>query len=213
MLLAEGLKKPVRGWWDHRNNRMCKYASDFVLHGKSHPANATYDAVCMKSVGPHSLVCWQAAGKLQQNPECVVSWWGRSRPPVSCLLLKLISEAPVSLFVSNNTITQLEIHSCHLQIMQLCAKRCSVFTLSPEALVLEYSRIPPWNPPTTPALPSSVCRMLWDVKVPPPWEGLPEPTVCKPEQLFPEPCPFSYRTRLKREQDLQNPHGRSAAHS
>lgn len=50
---------------------------------------------------------------------------------------------PVGLFVFNNTVTQLEIHSCHLQVMQLCAKRCSVFTLSPEALVLGYSRIPP----------------------------------------------------------------------
>lgn len=72
-----------------------------------------------------------------------------------CCLLMRLSKAtselfasgahfcPAGLFVSNNTVTQLEIRSCHLQIMQLCAKRYSVFTLSPEALVLEYSRILP----------------------------------------------------------------------
>lgn len=102
--------------------------------------------------------------------------WEARAEPWMCYLLMKPSKAtsglfasgahfcPVGLFVPNNTVPQLEMHSCHFQVMQLCAKRYSAFTLSPEALVLEYSRIPPWNPPTTPALPSSVCRMLWDVR-------------------------------------------------
>lgn len=104
---------------------------------------------------------------------------------------------PVGLFVFNNTVTQLEIHSCHLQVLNSVP---SVVVSSPWAQklwfwdILEYlheTHLPPQPFP----LQYAECLGCERFKVLPPWEGLHEPMVCKPEQLFSEPCPFSYRIR------------------
>lgn len=92
------------------------------------------------SIG-HVNLCADRPQELQQNTAMCFSQWERWKPLV-------------------NTVTQLKTHSCHLQTIQLYAKYCVFFTLSTEALVLEYSRIPPWRPPTTRTLPSLRCQML-----------------------------------------------------
>lgn len=82
---------------------------------------------------------------------------------------------------TGQTVTQLKLHSCHLQTIQLYAKCCVFFTLSPGALVLEYSRIPPWSPPITLMMPYDT----WEgCEARPPWEGLHKPMLANHRMSF-----------------------------
>lgn len=63
----------------------------------------------------------------------------------------------------------LKLNFLHLQITQFCAKCGTFFTTDPSSwvptVVVEYSRIPPCNSPTTLALPSSGYRAGLNVRV------------------------------------------------
>lgn len=109
------------------------------LTERSPLANTMYDPVTCKCRAGE-FVCWQASGATAEH--CYVF--------LSMMKMK----------ATGQTVTRLKIHSCHLQTIQLYAKCCVFFTLSPEALVLEYSRIPPWSPPITLTLSLLRCQMI-----------------------------------------------------
>lgn len=172
MLLAEGLKKSVRVWWDHRNNRGCARMPLTYCWVENRIWQTPHRIpFALKYRRPCSSVCWQALG--------VVSWRRRLKPLVSCFLLELIS-VQYAFFISNNTIPQLKMHSRHLQNIQLCTKWCFLFTLSPKSWALEYSRIPP-------------SKGYEGYEALPPWEGLHK--LANHYKFFPAICPVSYRTR------------------
>lgn len=139
MLLAGGLESQS-GYSETAETGWDKDTSDLQLNESSHLANTMYDRSQLHpSIGPCDFVCRR---ELQQNTAM------RCLPMVKMeatgqLLPSVARVRPVCLFASNNTITQLKMHSRQLQTTQLYAKHCIIFILSPEALVLEYSRIPP----------------------------------------------------------------------